>query len=119
MDALRPGRIFWGVFPGRRGDGKTRPMLVMTRRTDLIRTGRVFAIVCSTDFTEPLLPIEVILPSQEDGLICTRLKRPTVAVCDWTTPYTVADIEETSGMVPAAILQDICRKAGIAYPAER
>jgi hypothetical protein len=39
MDPLHPGRIFWAVYPGERGDEKERPMIVTTRRTDLVRTG--------------------------------------------------------------------------------
>jgi hypothetical protein len=120
MDALGPGRIFWGVYPGPRGHGEARPMIVVSRRVDLIRTGRLLAVVCSTRFDpDDILPQEVLLPYREDGKGPTRLARPTVAVCDWTTPYDVADIRETSGIVPGDLLREICRLADITFPSER
>ena len=54
-------------------------MIVATRRVDLLRTGILVAVVCSTDFTEPLEPIEVRLPSHPDGRCVTRLEScPTI-----------------------------------------
>lgn len=53
MAPLSPGRIVWAVYPGNRGDGKTRPMIVVSRRTDILRTGQGVAVVCSTDFAAP------------------------------------------------------------------
>ena len=119
MDPLGPGRIFWAVFPGNRGDGKQRPMVVLSRRTDINRTGQVFAVVCSTKFHDPPAPAEVTLPSRPDGMTATRLREPTVAVCDWTTPFAAADIAETAGVVPSSILREICRRAGFTFMPER
>ena len=84
MSPLGPGRIFWAAFPGARGAGKKRPMIIASRRTDILRTARLVAVVCSTDFDEPLLPTEVLLPSHPEGLCRTELRHATVAVCDWT-----------------------------------
>jgi mRNA-degrading endonuclease toxin of MazEF toxin-antitoxin module len=119
MDALGPGRIFWAIYPGGRGDGKKRPMVVATRRTDILRTGRLVAVVCSTDFEEPLESIEVRLPSHPEGRCATHLKYDTVAVCDWIAPFQASDIRETGGLVSATLLKEICRLAGLDYPSER
>jgi len=119
MDPLGPGRIFWAVFPGDRGDGKQRPMVILSRRTDINRTGQVFAVVCTTKFHDPPGPTEVPLPSHSDGTASTRLRKPTVAVCDWTTPFAVADIAETAGVVSSSILREICRGAGFTFMPER
>ena len=119
MVPLGPGRIFWAIDLGRRGDGKTRPMIVATRRVDIIRSGLVFAVVCSTDFAEPLLPEEVRLPFEAEGRCVTKLRKDTVAVCDWTVTLPTDSIEETGGLVPAYLLREIFEKAGIAFTPER
>jgi mRNA-degrading endonuclease toxin of MazEF toxin-antitoxin module len=119
MSALGPGRIFWAVYPGERGDGKKRPMITVSRRVDINRTGRVIAVVCSTDFAEPLGPSEVLLPSDPDRRCTTQLARETVAVCDWTAELDVSEIHETGGLVPVALLREICRLAGLTFPVER
>ena len=81
MEPLGPARIFWAVDPGKRGEGKVRPMIVMSRRVDLARAGRVIAVVCSTEFSDPLGPADVRLPSGPNSRASTRLTRETVAVC--------------------------------------
>lgn len=117
---LGPGRIVWAVYPGDRGDGKMRPMIVASRRTDIMRTGQFLAVVCSTSFHEPLVEgVEVRLPSDPEGKCCTRLKEDTVAVCDWIVSLDEDEISETGGLVPIALLREICRLAGIVLPPER
>jgi hypothetical protein len=120
MQPLGPGRIFWAVYPGNRGDQKTRPMIVATRRTELVRTGQFLAVVCSTDFDEANpCDSEIELPSHPEGRCATRLRKRTVAICDWTTILDVKDVKETAGLVPSHILRDTCCQAGISFPAER
>ncbi len=119
MDPLGPGRIFWGVYPGDRGDGKTRPKIVASRRTEILRTGSLIAVVCSTRFGDPLEPMEVRLPADPEGRSITRLREDTVAVCDWTTEFAASDIRETGGLVPAPLLREICRLSGLPFPSER
>jgi mRNA-degrading endonuclease toxin of MazEF toxin-antitoxin module len=119
MIVLGPGRIFWAVYPGDRGDGKNRPMIVATRWIDILRTGNVVAVVCSTDFTEPIMPIEVRLPFAPDGRCVTGLRRDTVAVCDWTATLPAEEIRETSGIVPTYLLREVFSKAGLTYLPER
>ncbi len=116
---LGPGRIFWAIYPGGRGGGKERPMIVLTRRGDILRTGQVFAVVCSTTFEEPIEPGEVRLPFEPAGRCVTQLREDTVAVCNWTTPFPAAQIGRTGGLVPTALLREICSKAGIIYSPER
>ena len=120
MDALGPGRIIWAVFPGRRGGGKLRPMVVASRCRDIVRDKTLFAVVCTTDFVaDDLLPREIEIPSQEDGRCLSRLRHRTVASCDWTTTLPVEDVHDTAGSVSGAMLRDICQKADIPFPHER
>ncbi len=119
MATIGPGRIFWAIAPGERGGGKSRPMIVVSRQVDIIRTGQVFVVVCSTDFEPPVRDHEVELPHDTDRKSITGLPKPTVAVCNWTTTYSVVDIRETAGLIPAHLLREIRRKAGIDLPPER
>ena len=119
MTPLGPGRIFWAAYPGERGAGKERPMIVTSCRRDILRTGEVFAVVCSTTFTEPLEANEVRLPSHPAGRCITQLRVDTVAVCNWTTPFAVDQIHKTGGLVPSSLLREICQKAGITVVPER
>jgi hypothetical protein len=124
MKPLGPGRIFWAVCPDSRGEGKKRPMIVATRRTELIRTGKLIAVVCSTDFDyNTLAPDEVELPSDAAGKCSTELKKRTVAVCDWTAEFDVDEIikqpDDITGIVHTVLLKEICEKAGITLPTER
>ena len=67
-------------------------MIVTNRRSDLVQTGRVFAVVCSITFDELIQPDEVRLPFSPDGRCVTKLREDMVAVCNWTTPFNVVDI---------------------------
>jgi len=118
MTPIRPGRIVWMVYPESRGGGKPRPMVVTTRVADIRRTGQFFAVVCSTDFEAGRLhPNEVPIPQAP----CTRLDKPTVAVCDWTATFAVSDVDDDDdgGFVPTVVFREICRVAGITYVPER
>src|SRR4051812_12076416 len=108
MAPLGLGRIFWAVYPGDRGAGKERPMIIMSRQPDIKRTRQVFAVVCSTTFKEPIEPSEVRLPFDPEGRGLTRLREDTVAVCDWTTLFPVDLIQRTGGRVPIDLLRQIC-----------
>lgn len=119
MPALGPGRIFWAIAPGERGGGKRRPMIVVNRGSDINRDRRVVAVVCSTDFVEPLGPGEVLLPSDPDGRVRTRLKSRTVAVCDWIVAFEADAIIPDEGTVAGALLQAIRERAGLDYQPER
>jgi len=117
MSSLYPGRIFWQVFPGPRGGGKPRPMIVVSSGTEIAREGFVRAIVCSTLFTTTSLqPNEIRLPYQDQGRCVTRLKDPTVAVCDWTVRLPIDDVPSPLGCVPTEVLREIFEKAGLAFP---
>jgi hypothetical protein len=94
-------------------------MIVASRRVDIVRTGQVFAVVRSTDIREPIGPDEVRLPSDPEGRGVTKLRQDTVAVCNWTTPFPVDQIARTGGLVPTALLREICEKAGVTYKPER
>jgi mRNA-degrading endonuclease toxin of MazEF toxin-antitoxin module len=118
MSALGPGRIFWAADSGPRGEGKKRPMVVVNPRTDIVRTGTVLAVVCSTGYTPPPMEFEVELPWHPGRLVVTRLPEPTVAVCNWRVTLPAAGLK-AEGIVPTHLLRVICERAGIEMPRER
>jgi hypothetical protein len=119
MHPVNPGRIVWDVAPSGRGEGKRRPFIIATRRVDILKGSPIAAIGCSTRFAEPLGPTEILLPSDPEGHSGTRLREPTVAVCDWIEEFPAGTPFVTGGMVPGALLRTIFEAAGIVVPPER
>ena len=116
---LRPGSIVWAVYPGDRGDGKKRPMIVATSRRDILREGRFTAVVCSTLFSEPIQPNEVLLPFAADRWCASELQEPTVAVCDWRANLSVSDPMDAGGFITGEVLRDVFARAEIILAPER
>ena len=119
MDSLLPGRIVWAVAPSGRGGGKSRPLIIATPRTQIVRGARIVAIGCSTVIPDPLPPAAIRLPSEPEGRCVTRLKGDTVAVCDWLEEFPPGTTFETGGMVPGHLLRTIFAQAGLIVPPER
>lgn len=122
MVALGFGRVIWAVYPGARGGGKPRPMILLTPRPEIARTGRSLAVACSTDFAEPLRDNEVLIPTYADSRHCpTGLRSRTVAICNWIDEVTVAKIrpEDRGGLVPRDVMKAICDKIGIPLSSDR
>ena len=105
---------------GRSRRGSAVPMIVATRRGDINRTGRLVARGLFDVDRRPARPDGSPAPLPPRGRACaTRLRVPTIAVCDRTASFSAAEIAETGGIVGASILKEICEKAGIAFPLER
>lgn len=119
MQPISPGRIIWAVAPSGRGEGKKRPLIIATRRIDILKGMPITAIGCSTDFLEPLGPTEIRLPHHPQGRTVTGLKQDTVAVCDWIEVFPPGTPFETGGMVPAELQRTIFVTAGLIVPPER
>jgi hypothetical protein len=116
---IGPGRIVWAVAPSGRGEGKKRPLIIATRRVDILKGSKIAVIGCSTEFDEPLTPSEVRLPYHPEGKVVTGLRQATVAVCDWIEEFPPGSEFETGGMVPGALQRLIFETAGIVVPPER
>jgi hypothetical protein len=115
---IGPGRIVWAVAPSGRGEGKKRPLIIATRRVDILKGSAIAAVGCSTEFGEPLEPVEIRLPFDPEGKGITGLRQDTVAVCDWVETFPPGTDFETGGMVPG-LLRTIFETAGIVVPPER
>ena len=90
-------------------------MVVVSTFKESLATGLVVVVCCSTDFTEPLGPMEVPLGSTGDGRGTTKLDRPTVAVCDWNQNMSTAMTrpQDMLGFVLSDVYREVCRVAGI------
>jgi hypothetical protein len=119
VQPINPSRIVWAVAPSGRGEGKTRPLIIATRRVDILKGSKIAAIGCSTDFTEPLTPTEIRLPYDPEGKVVTGLREDTVAVCDWIEEFPPGTEFVTGGMVPGALQRTIFETAGLIVPPER
>lgn len=109
----------WAVAPSGRGEGKKRPLIIATRREDILKGSNMAAIGCSTEFGEPLAPAEIRLPFDPEGKNVTGLREATVAVCDWIEVFPSGTKFETGGMVPGDLQRVIFTTAGIVVPPER
>lgn len=119
MRPISPGRIVWAAAPSGRGAGKKRPLIIATRRVDILKGSKIVAIGCSTEFAEPLTPTEIRLPYDPEGKVVTGLRQETVAVCDWIEEFPPGSKFETGGMVPQDLQRVIFQIAGIIVPPER
>ncbi len=114
-----PGRIVWAVPPSQRGMGKVRPLIVATRRIDILKGNPIIVIACSAVFHEPLSPVEILLPFDQEGKGVTGLKADTIAVCDWIEAFPTGTKFKAGRMVPGPLLKTIFEAAGIKLPPER
>ncbi len=122
MIPLDVGRIIWKVYDGARGEGKLRPMIVLTSWKEIAQTQQAAVVVCSTDFPEPPKMGEIVVPSKADTRYCaTGLPERTVAVMDWTTTIDVSSLKQDKigGVVPTPIMRAICEHLGIPFKSGR
>ena len=84
--------------------------------SDILRGSPIVAVVCSTKFSDPLLPFEIPLPSDPDGRCGTGLRDETVAVCNWIIELNQGSTRETGGIVGLELFDLTCRTAGLAVP---
>lgn len=109
---LVQGRIIWASLPDPEGKNrKDRPAVILTR-TDELQSNEPFVVVAATTtFREPLPPSSVKLPWHPRGAVRTRLRKPTVAVCNWLITIREQDILDFGGIVPADVMMKIVTQA--------
>jgi hypothetical protein len=120
VKSISPGRIIWHVAPSGRGEGKIRPLIIVTRRIDYLQGRPVVAIGCSTDFPSSKPEMEIRLEYHPQRRCLTELPEATVAVCDWIEtfpPRTVFD--NLGGMIGGNQLKEIVERAGLVFIPER
>ncbi len=90
-----------------------RPLIILTPTKEIASADTLVGVVCSSTApkTDALLekpPKEhVPLPYQADGYVRTKLKKETVALCEWIASFRKDDIESVGGRVHAELLEKI------------
>lgn len=111
VQQIEQGRIVWAVLPSSdRKSQKHRPAVILTSTRDIVPGEPLVAVALSTTFDEPLGPECVRLPWNRSGAVRTRLRKPTVAVCNWLVELDAEDIEQFGGIVPVKEMREIVQK---------
>ena len=111
MPNLMHGSIVWARVPDENGvNHKERPAVIVTATDDIDVNDPLVAVAVTGTFSNPLRESQVALPFHPSGNTRTKLRRPTVAVCDWIVRIKKADILQVAGIVPPGPLTEIMEK---------
>lgn len=114
MDALCQGRIIWIEVPDKNGyNAYSRPVAVLTTDSEIHSEDVIVGVVCSNTSAEvcPRKATWIEIPHQTDGRTRTKLRKPTVALCEWIEPFKKADAQaaKMGGIVPPSVLLQIIK----------
>jgi len=110
------GRLIWAFVLDPRGrNPKKRPVVILTSNQE-IATVDVFVTVvasCSAASRVPRPDHFIGLPFQEFGYCSTKLRKPTVVICDWLAEIpksTAFSSDDFGGIVLPNLLRRIIAK---------
>src|SRR6186997_859891 len=110
--ALHQGTIIWAIVPDQNGhNAYGRPVVIITPESEVATASTLVGVVASNTaalkIPRPKSYIE--LPWHPAGRVATRLRKPTVAVCEWLVTVKPDEVAENNvgGRVPATILEKI------------
>lgn len=87
MPSLKQGSIVWASVQCRyTGEWKDRPAIIATATDEIADAAEIVAVAVSHSATEASKPWPewyVPLPYHREGRVHTKLKKETVALCDW------------------------------------
>lgn len=107
---LKQGRIIW-LKLGPRGGYEERPAVILTSDAELDPAAPFHVAVGSSQISSPLAPNEVLLPAGNKAKHpLTKLKRPTVIVCDWIEEISYSNVLQWGGETPPTVLLEILSK---------
>lgn len=89
------------------GNPKTRPLVLVDSTSAIRRNEVVVAVAITSQFSEPLADDAVLLPWHPQGLVRTRLRKPSVAKCSWMCEVRKSDVLEVKGCVPPSVMEKI------------
>ncbi|HET6880853.1 MAG TPA: type II toxin-antitoxin system PemK/MazF family toxin [Pirellulales bacterium] len=118
VPSLCQGRIVWVDAPDARGNVKRRPVIIITSDDDIDGAEELVGVVCShTSVHVVPRPGDYIeVPHDPAGVCRSKLRKPTVAICQWTVSLTKSALaalgnEDYGGIVPATALEQIVDSA--------
>jgi hypothetical protein len=86
---------------------KCRPAVIVTPDEDIRADGEVWVVAISTQLAESPPEDQVELPWDRRGHPRTGLRERCAAVCTWMEKVSVANIQDSAGVVPGRQLLDI------------
>ncbi len=109
MDALIQGRIIWIAVPDKNGfNSYPRPVAVLTKTDEILSEDAIVGVVCSHTSAEvhPRKDTWIEIPHSPDGRTRTKLRKSTVALCEWIEEFKKSDAQaaDMAGIVPPGIL---------------
>jgi hypothetical protein len=110
--ALHQGTIVWAVVADKNGhNAYGRPVVILTPEDQISGARRLVGVVAShtASMTNPRPETYIELPWHPTGRVGTKLKKPTVAVCEWLTTFDPSLLTESDvgGRVPALVLEKV------------
>jgi len=110
---IQQGSIPWANIRSPNGQVKKRPIVVLTATDEIVLDEPLVGVAVSTLVSEPLPDGHIEIPWQVNGHPATRLRRRSVAVCNWLIQVTRSELEPTEAYVPSktllAIIQAVRR----------
>jgi mRNA-degrading endonuclease toxin of MazEF toxin-antitoxin module len=109
---VQQGDIVWVKVDDQAGrNPKCRPVIILTKTSDILPGSKISAIAATGTFDEPLPQNKIELPWNPSRHPVTGLYKRCVAVCDWLLSIDQNDIQDIGGRVPpvtfAKILEQI------------
>ena len=98
MPSVQQGSVIraWVTDP-RDGNPKPRPLVVISKTSEISQTSVFFAVAITGVFDEPLQDDEVLLPWHPSGKCKSGLVKPCIAKCSWLRQLLVTDVIEVKG----------------------
>lgn len=91
-----------------------RPVIILTPTVEIPSATELIGVVAShtASHERPRPESYIDVPFHPRGLVRTKLKKPTVAVCEWLAVVNPASLSEddSGGVVPAVVLEAIVKK---------
>jgi mRNA-degrading endonuclease toxin of MazEF toxin-antitoxin module len=104
------GRIVCANVVTRDGNRKPRPVIVISKTAENLRTG-VFACVAlsnSSFYEQPRPDHYVVIPSHPAGAVTTKLRKETVALCDHLYPdLSIDDVITDIGYAKSPVVEQV------------
>jgi hypothetical protein len=121
VPSLCQGRIVWVPIADRNGHNRYhRPFIILTPNEHIADSEQLIGVVGSNTaaLLNPRPPFCIDLRYHPTGMVETRLRKPTVAICGWIAQVAKADIEphNIGGIVPPSIIESILDLRGTIPP---
>ena len=90
-----------------------RPVIILTPNSEIPSEPELFGVVCSHSsyYSKPWPDDYIEIPHNPRGVGQTKLKKPTVAICNWgTSVHKNIPQEDIGGVVPSRILVQVFQK---------